>query len=129
MQYELYDNFSADRTGPLLEGVELALKNRLYVPSVRYCLREELIELRDYAAHTKDHRIALARDVATGKHVCCIYLKIYHLQSFTRKAYRKKGIARSTISRLGMLSEDVYAMGGIDGAMDFWKKVGIAAYD
>lgn len=126
--FELYDNSSADKTGPLIKGVELALQHRLYVPSINYCLREELIELKSYAALTNDHRIALAKDITTGKYVCCIYLKHWHLQSFTRKAYRKKGIARATIKRLGKLPDEVYALGGIEGAFTFWERVGINAF-
>jgi GNAT superfamily N-acetyltransferase len=126
--FELYDNTSDDKTGPLTRGVELALKHRLYVPSLNYCLREELIELKDYAASTTEHRIALAKDMTTGKYVCCIYLKHWHLQSFTRKAYRKKGIAKATIKRLGKLPDEVYALGGIEGALTFWERVGINAF-
>lgn len=126
--YELYDNTSEDKTGPLTRGVELALKHRLYVPSTNYCLREELFELKEYAEKTTEHRIALARDSSTGKYVCCIYLKHWHLQSFTRKAYRKRGIARNTIKRLGTLPTEVYALGGIEGAFTFWEKVGINAF-
>jgi len=127
IQYELYDNISADKDGGLLEGVKLALKNRLYVPASNYCLREELQELRQHATTYKHDRIALAKDTSTGKYVCCIYLKFHHLQSFTRKAYRKRGIARATITRMGQLPKEVYAMDGIEGSYKFWEKVGINA--
>lgn len=127
IQYELYDNTSLDKDGTLLEGVSLALKHRLYVPSSNYCLREELVELKRYAAKDIDNRIALAKDMATGKYICCIFLHYFHLQSFTRKAYRNNGIARATIARLGILDKGVYAMSGIKGSEKFWKKVGINA--
>lgn len=125
--YELYSNWRQNPTGGLAEGVRLALKYRLYVPSTAYCLREELVELKEstWTTTTSNHDLVLAKDVATDKYVCCLYLRGYHLQAFTRKAYRRKGIAKEAIKRFGELPEDVYALGGVKGANKFWDKAGI----
>lgn len=129
LKYELYDNFSDDRSGDLVSGAILALKHKLYVPSADYCLYEELIDIRENGEPEPNiYRIVLAKDLDTDKYVCCIFLMHHHLQSFTRKAYRKRGIAKAAIARLGKLSESVYAMGGARGSYEFWEKVGVNAY-
>ncbi len=126
--YELYSNNLPGRDGSLMQGVLLALKHRLYVPSIDFCMREEFVDLKHDKVHTEttnDHHMVLAKDTQSGKYVCCLYLRVLHMQAFTRKAYRKRGIAKAAVKRFGELPEGVYALSGIKGAYLFWEKAGI----
>lgn len=109
----------------LIEGINLALKHRLYVSG--WCLSGSLVYARDSVSENPslglNYSVALyfVNDVPVA--IC--FREYSTLQSFCKKQERNKGYASACVKAVKksfLCPKDIRADYGIQGSLDFWHK-------
>lgn len=103
----------------IIKGADIALKARLYVSG--WMLSKELVEIRNYRSdYFKEYIIAIAFDNSLPISIVVSHPR-QEAMAFTRKSYRRKGIASNLINKFNI---EIKRYGdGITGSDKFWKRV------